>query len=87
MINAVSCPTGRVCYAEVANETALSFSKTTLMETRNSGRTWVSLGTPILPSQPHAGLIDLSCPVTAGCIGIGAINDSDNLLAYSNLKH
>src|SRR6185437_8226186 len=70
---AVSCPTGLVCYVEAAGSTPGAGSrldKATLELTRDSGRTWTSLGTPMAPALPNDVSDFLSCPVPAGCIAV-----------------
>ena len=67
---AVSCATGRVCFLETAEQDTFSYSKVTIEETRNGGRTWSSLGTPMDPADPGIVAAFLSCPVAAGCVGV-----------------
>jgi hypothetical protein len=71
---AVSCPTGPVCYVEAAGGTrgpGSMLDKATLELTRDGGRTWTSLGTPMAPALPNDVSDFLSCPVPAGCIAVG----------------
>jgi photosystem II stability/assembly factor-like uncharacterized protein len=69
----VSCPTGQVCYVEAAGSTPGPgglLDQATLERTRDGGRTWTSLGTPMAPALPHDVSDFLSCPVPAGCIAV-----------------
>jgi hypothetical protein len=88
----VSCPTGPVCYVETAGQTQGPgglLNAATLELTRDGGRTWTSLGTPMAPALPHDVSDSLSCPVPAGCVAVA--NDQRRAQAtwvvLSNLHH
>jgi len=68
----VSCPTGPECFVEAADESAHVYVKATLELTRDGGRTWTSLGTPMAPADPQDVADFLSCPVPAGCIAVAS---------------
>jgi hypothetical protein len=87
---AVSCPTGPVCYVEAAGQTpgpGPALDGATLELTRNGGRTWTSLGTPMAPALPNDVSDFVSCPVPAGCIAVGydPNGDQPTLVVLSNL--
>ena len=89
---AVSCPTGPVCYVEAAGGTpgpGSALDEAALELTRDGGRTWTSLGTPMAPALPHDVSDFLSCPVPAGCIAVGYDpNEAQpTWVVLSNLHH
>jgi hypothetical protein len=88
---AVSCPTGPVCFVEVAGTKDGFLSKATLELTHNGGRTWTTLGTPMAPALPNDVSEDsaLSCPVTAGCITVASDQSQvqPTWAVLSNLHH
>jgi hypothetical protein len=90
----ISCTTGRICFFETAEQDTFSYTKVTIEETRNGGRTWSSLGTPMDPADPGIVAAYLSCPVAAGCIGVAntdpfPTNPAANpkWVVLSNLNH
>jgi hypothetical protein len=94
MGEAVSCASGGVCFVETAEQDTFSYSKVTIEETRNGGRTWSSLGTPMDPADPGIVAAFLSCPVPAGCIGVANANPfpsnpatATKWVVLSNLDH
>ncbi|MGB6454488.1 MAG: hypothetical protein WBH47_08350 [Streptosporangiaceae bacterium] len=86
---AVSCPSGPVCYAEVSDWTGFAYANTILSKTANYGQTWSSLGDELVTDMPNASVVYLSCPVNAGCIGIGGNNNQigTDWLVFSDLQH
>lgn len=89
---AVSCPTGPVCYVEAAGGTrgpGSTLDEATLELTRDGGRTWTSLGTPLAPALPHDVSDFVSCPVPAGCVAVGynPSGDQPTWVVLSNLHH
>jgi hypothetical protein len=88
-VNAVSCPTGPVCYAEAAGVASGTIDGATLELTRNDGRTWTSLGTPMAPALPQDVSDFVSCPVPAGCVAVAydATKAQRTWVVLSNLHH
>ncbi|MBO0836035.1 MAG: hypothetical protein J2P28_11020, partial [Actinobacteria bacterium] len=88
---AVSCPTGPVCFVEVASTKNGALNTATLEVTRDGGRTWTSLGTPMAPALPNDVTEGdtLSCPVTAGCIAVASDQGQaqQTWAVLSNLRH
>jgi len=88
---AVSCPAGQVCFVEVASTKNGTLTEATLELTRNGGRTWTSLGTPMAPALPNdvTEADALSCPVAAGCITVASDQSQaqPTWALLSNLHH
>ena len=71
----LSCATGTDCYLSVNNPDGSVQNPPVIEATHDGGSTWTALGLPEVDGGPLAIVYPLSCPVAAGCIGVGATPD------------
>lgn len=68
----LSCADGEDCSLSASAYTRGGYDSAALEVTRNGGQSWTPLQLPHVDGQPLALVYPLSCPVAAGCIGVGA---------------
>jgi hypothetical protein len=68
----LSCADGEDCYLSASDSTRSGYASPALEVTHDGGATWTALQLPDVAGQPLALVYPLSCPVAAGCIGVGA---------------
>jgi hypothetical protein len=68
----ISCASGLDCYLAAASYTKGTYDDPVIEATHDGGSTWVPLSLPTVDGAPLALVYPLSCPVAAGCIGVGA---------------
>ncbi|HEX4127450.1 MAG TPA: sialidase family protein [Acidimicrobiales bacterium] len=68
----VSCADGEDCYLSASAYTRGGYDDAVLEVTHDGGASWTSLQLPHVDGRPLALVYPLSCPVAAGCIGVGA---------------
>jgi hypothetical protein len=71
-VTSISCPTGLDCYVSLANSSNGSYDDSLIEATHDGGSTWMPLSLPTVDGAQLAIVYPLSCPVAAGCIGVGA---------------
>jgi photosystem II stability/assembly factor-like uncharacterized protein len=84
----LSCADGEDCYLSASDYTHGNYASPALEVTHDGGASWTPLQLPDVAGQPLALVYPLSCPVAAGCIGVGAtpeeFNPSSRLSPSSN---
>jgi hypothetical protein len=68
----VSCVDALDCFVSASGGTQQGYSNPVIEATHDGGTTWTSLTLPKLADSPLVIVYPLSCPVAAGCIGVGA---------------
>jgi photosystem II stability/assembly factor-like uncharacterized protein len=68
----LSCADGDDCYLSAADFSRKGYDSPALEVTHDGGASWTPLQLPTVKGQPLALVYPLSCPVSAGCIGVGA---------------
>ena len=74
----LSCADGEDCYLSASDPTQAGYRSPALEVTHDGGASWTPLQLPDVAGQPLALVYPLSCPVAAGCIGVGATPDEFN---------
>jgi hypothetical protein len=74
----LSCADAEDCYLSASDPTHAGYGSPTLEVTHDGGASWTALQLPDVAGQPLALVYPLSCPVPAGCIGVGATPDEFN---------
>jgi len=68
----LSCADGEDCYLSASDYAKTGYESPAVEVTHDGGASWTSLQLPEVKAQPLALVYPLSCPVAAGCIGVGA---------------
>jgi photosystem II stability/assembly factor-like uncharacterized protein len=68
----LSCADGEDCYLSASDYIRSGYTSPALEVTHDGGASWTALQLPDVDGQPLALVYPLSCPVAAGCIGVGA---------------
>ena len=68
----VSCADPLDCFVSASGGTQQGYSNLVIEATHDGGTTWTPLTLPKLSDSPLVIVYPLSCPVAAGCIGVGA---------------
>jgi hypothetical protein len=71
MAVSVSCATGLDCFIS-ASDYQQGYVNPVIEATHDGGHTWTQITLPDVDGAPLSLVFPLSCPVAAGCIGIGA---------------
>jgi hypothetical protein len=74
----LSCADGEDCYLSASDSTQGGYASPALEVTHDGGASWSPLQLPDVAGQPLALVYPLSCPVAAGCIGVGATPEEFN---------
>jgi photosystem II stability/assembly factor-like uncharacterized protein len=74
----LSCADGEDCYLSASDSTRSGYASPALEVTHDGGGSWTPLVLPDVGGQPLALVYPLSCPVAAGCIGVGATPEEFN---------
>ncbi len=74
----LSCADGEDCYLSASDFTRHGYRSPALEVTHDGGTSWTPLQLPDVAGQPLALVYPLSCPVAAGCIGVGATPEEFN---------
>ncbi len=68
----VSCADPLDCFVSASGGTQQGYASPVIEATHDGGTTWTSLSLPEVTDSPLVIVFPLSCPVAAGCIGVGA---------------
>lgn len=74
----LSCAGSEDCYLSASDATGNGYGSPVLEVTHDGGASWTPLHLPDVDGQPLALVFPLSCPVAAGCIGVGATPEEFN---------
>jgi hypothetical protein len=74
----LSCADGEDCYLSASDSNQGGYASPVLEVTHDGGASWTPLQLPDVAGQPLALVYPLSCPVAAGCIGVGATPEEFN---------
>jgi photosystem II stability/assembly factor-like uncharacterized protein len=68
----LSCATGLDCFLSAGDSGGSGYDDAAIEATHDGGATWAPLSLPLVDGAPLAIVYPLSCPVAAGCVGVGA---------------
>jgi hypothetical protein len=74
----LNCADGEDCYLSASDYTHGVYASPALEVTHDGGAAWTPLQLPNVAGHPLALVYPLSCPVAAGCIGVGATPEEFN---------